>query len=397
MEPNSELNNIYNFIKTRYGIVGKSKPMLASINLLIQAAPTDLTVLITGETGTGKEIFANALHGLSNRKKFSFVSVNCSAIPETLLESELFGHEKGAFTGASDQRKGFFESAHHGTIFLDEIGEMPVGTQVKLLRVLESGEFSRLGSSVVHKVNVRVIAATNRDLEQEVEDRNFRKDLFFRLKSVNIKLPPLREHIDDLPLLSSFFAENISSKLNLNFQGFSDNALSILKGMHWPGNVRELKNLIDTLITLEEPEFITSEILRKYIAPALPPYSSEPSNYNNSLIRTTSEKERDIFELGLIFRTLLQIQNDVISIKNTLNNQNLAIEDIKMNIYSDHVNYTQQEIANDKNENLNLYELEKNTITTALQKHDGNRRLAASSLGISERTLYRKIVEYGIS
>ena len=245
-----------NEIKNRFGIIGNSPKMLTALEKLIQAAPTELNVLITGETGTGKEVFAKAIHGLSNRKNNPFVSVNCGAIPENLLESELFGNEKGAFTGAVEQRIGFFETAHKGTIFLDEIGEMPVSTQVKLLRVLESGEYSRLGSSAVRKVDARLVAATNRDLEKEVRRGNFRQDLFFRLKSVHIILPPLREHPADIPYLIDFFAEKVCKKLNLFYHGFDNDSLSILKSLPWPGNTRELKNLIETIITLEKGEQI---------------------------------------------------------------------------------------------------------------------------------------------
>ncbi|TAL68690.1 MAG: sigma-54-dependent Fis family transcriptional regulator [Bacteroidetes bacterium] len=386
-------------LQMRYGIIGKSPIMNEATQKLVQAAPTDLTILITGETGTGKEIFANAIHGLSNRKKAPFISVNCGAIPETLLESELFGHEKGAFTGAIDQRRGFFESADKGTIFLDEIGEMPVGTQVKLLRILESGEYARLGSSAIRKVDVRVIAATNRDLVYEVREGNFRQDLYFRLKSVQIELPPLRRHIEDIPLLVEFFAQKVSEKLSLKYDGITEDAVKILQGMNWAGNVRELRNLIETMITLEQATYITPDILRRHIAPALPPASRDPLASEVSMIPLREYAEPRNIELELIFRTLLEIKNDITDLKRYFITLNTRLEDLK-----DKIMMSEPMISiNDDNEEgkigeelMRLEDMEKKLITLALEKYNGNRRHAANSLGISERTLYRKLDDYGI-
>ncbi len=395
---NEDLKNshILSLIAEKYGIIGKSSKIKDAILKLYQAAPTDLSVLITGETGTGKEVFAKALHGLSNRNKYPFISVNCGAIPETLLESELFGHEKGAFTGATDQRKGFFESANHGTIFLDEIGEMPIGTQVKLLRVLESGEFSRLGSSTIHKVDVRVVAATNRILETEVQKGNFRQDLFFRLKNVHIILPPLREHIEDIPVLVNFFAKKYSDKLKIQYEGISDDSLNILKTLPWTGNIRELKNMIETLITLEKTSFISADIVKKYIPAALPAAKIDPVLSNESLIRI-SGYDSGSDELSLIFRSLLELKNEVYEIKRFLHSLGLNIEEMKNEI-QDTIHLTQKyEIESQDNfTTLNLAELEKRAIIEALNKFNGNRRKAAQELGISERTLYRKISDYNI-
>ncbi len=383
----------------RYGIIGKSRLMTEVIQKLVQAAPTDLTVLITGETGTGKEIFAKALHGLSNRNKSSFISVNCGAIPETLLESELFGHEKGAFTGAIEQRKGFFESAYKGTIFLDEIGEMPVGTQVKLLRILESGEFSRLGSSALRKVDVRVIAATNRDLTYEVREGNFRQDLFFRLNSVKIELPSLRQHIEDIPLLVEYFAQKVSDKLSLKYDGISDDAVKILQGMNWAGNVRELRNLIETLITLEQATYISPDVLRRHIAPALPPGSREPLATEVSMIPLREYAEPRNIELELIFRTLLEIKNDITDLKRYFITLNAKLEDLKDKILMPEpvISYTDDKDDFKIEDNIiRLEDMEKKLITIALDRFNGNRRQAAQALGISERTLYRKLDDYGI-
>lgn len=389
--------NMRHLLQLRYGIIGESPAMQAAMNMLVQAAPTDLSVLITGETGTGKEVFANALHGLSNRRKAPFVSVNCGAIPETLLESELFGHERGAFTSAVEQRKGFFESANKGTLFLDEIGEMPIGTQVKLLRVLENGEYSRLGSSLVHRVDVRIIAATNRDLEKNVNEGKFRRDLFFRLNSVHIILPELRTHVQDIPELVEYFAEKTGEKIGVNFSGISLDSLNILKSLPWPGNVRELRNLTDTIVTLEKGAYISPEILMKYIPASLPEYKFEQSDKDNSLLVLPSIKEEIIGDNALILRTLLDIKNDISDIKRGLRGMAVAIDDIKVSPrYSEsHIDMSDY-VKVDEKENFNLSEAENELIAKALKKYAGNRRQAANALGISERTLYRKLVELGI-
>ncbi|ROL61990.1 sigma-54-dependent Fis family transcriptional regulator [Bacteroidetes/Chlorobi group bacterium ChocPot_Mid] len=387
---------IFELLKDKFGIIGNSDLIKDAMRRLYQAAPTDLTILITGQTGTGKEVFANAIHGLSPRKKFPYVSVNCGAIPETLLESELFGHEKGAFTGATDQRKGFFESANRGTIFLDEIGEMPIGTQVKLLRVLENGEFSRLGSSTVHKVDVRVVAATNRELEQEVANGNFRQDLYFRLKSVHIYLPSLVEHTEDIPLLIEHFGKQVAQKLRTNFTGISDEAINILRSLPWHGNVRELKNMIETLLTLERVSYISADIIRKYIPQALPAHTKEPIGRESSLIRIEPDISSKNLELELIFRTLLEIKKEMSDIKQFIHSLSLHMEQMKREL-EETIKTTPEEAEIIDDTNLNLAKMEKQAIEMALLRHDNNRRLAAQTLGISERTLYRKISEYGIS
>ena len=400
---NIELNTKnLELLRQKFGIVGSSERMLESIRLLMQAAPTDLSVLITGETGTGKEVFAQALHGLSERRRYPFISVNCGAIPETLLESELFGHEKGAFTSANESRKGFFEVAHRSTIFLDEIGEMPYSTQVKLLRVLESGEFSRLGSSEVKKVDVRLIAATNRDLEQEVANGNFRQDLFFRLKSVRIVLSPLREHSSDVEALVDYFAGRVCEKLSIVYEGFSHESLDILKSLPWPGNVRELKNLIETIITLEKSGHVTPQLMRKYIPAALPAHESYNQPKEVSLVPLRDRDTMQKFEYELIFRTLLELKNDTTEIKRRLNNLEMNIDLMKIDIFNihddvitDNVNSASVEIVGA--DDLTLSIMEKKLIESALRKFDGNRRLAAQALGVSERTLYRKLTDYKLS
>jgi transcriptional regulator with PAS, ATPase and Fis domain len=395
-------------LKERLGLIGNSIAMQDAIDILVQAAPTDLTVLITGETGTGKEVFSNAVHQLSLRKKAPFVSVNCGAIPETLLESELFGHEKGAFTGAHEQRKGFFEVANKGTIFLDEIGEMPMGTQVKLLRVLESGEFSRLGSSTVHKVDVRVIAATNRALEEEIRDGNFRQDLYFRLKNVHISLPPLRLHPEDIPELFDFFARRVCTKLGIRYDGVALDVMDLFKQQAWPGNIRELKNIIETIITLEKVSFITSDVTRKYMKQALPPHIDKRVDFENSIViandfsnsNQNQFADKSQIELGIIFRSLLALQNEVSDMKAMLRHSISATDEIKDHIYHTaeaHIVAKQLDLDSlEQVEDLSLENMERRFIAEALRRFDGNRRLAAKQLGVSERTLYRKISDYKI-
>ena len=404
-------NSILANLELRFGILGRSPAMLLAIRRLLQVAPTDLTVLITGETGTGKEVFAQAVHGLSKRRKYPFVSVNCGAIPETLLESELFGHERGAFTGAAEQRKGFFESAHNGTIFLDEIGEMPVATQVKLLRVLENGEYSRLGSSDVRQVNVRVSAATNRDLEYEVRRGNFRQDLYFRLNSVQILLPPLRKHSDDIPFLAEHFAARTAEKVGVAFAGISEDALDMLTKLPWTGNIRELRNFIETVVTLERGAEITPELLRLHIQPALTPGDNPelPVVYHGQPDFSTGAVNSE-----LVYRSLLEIRADIADLKRgfSMLMGMMATQRFSGNQSPDFGEHQQEEGEGDITvagneaavvypvsklpDNLHLEEMERRMIIEALRRSAGNRRIASENLGISERTLYRKINEYEI-
>jgi DNA-binding NtrC family response regulator len=400
MENEFELDSAtLDLLKNRFGLVGASPKMLEVFRTILRVAPTDLNVLITGETGTGKEVIANAIHQLSKRKKYPFISVNCGAIPETLLESELFGHEKGAFTGAYEQRKGYFEVANRGTIFLDEIGEMPVGTQVKLLRVLETGEFNRLGSTEVRKVDVRVIAATNRILEEEIYRGTFRQDLFYRLKNLHIILPPLREHPEDIPLLAEYFAQKTCERLGIPYKGFAIDALNFLRGLPWQGNVRELRNLIETIIQLEKTGFLSLDIVKKYIPPALPPHIVVEQPKETSLLRIETAKEAQI-GLEIVLRTLFELKKDVDLVKDALNELNSKIDSLNSNVMELKPNSYQIVDASDSlsfdKDNLNLEEIEKNLISFALKKFKGNRRLTAKALGISERTLYRKINQYNL-
>ncbi len=358
----------------QFGIVGESLEMQELVQVLQHVAPTDITVLITGESGVGKEVIAHAIHGASKRAKRTMVTVNCGAIPEGIIESELFGHEKGSFTGASSERKGYFELADGGTIFLDEIGELPLGTQVKFLRILENGEFLRVGSSVARKVDVRVIAATNKDLEQEVRNGHFRQDLFYRLRSVNVRIPALRERKEDIPLLFEKFVEEFSAKNGIKFGGMTPAAVELMQQYYWNGNVRELRNVVESMLVLERGRKLDADDIRKYLR--------LPSEERN--LPMVVSKPNDFDERELLYRALIELKNDMLEVKNLVKgvlggsgtpggNQSNAVQ-----------------------ENLSLGEMERRMIETALKKFHNNRRLAADELQISERTLYRKIKEYGL-
>lgn len=393
--------DFYRNLQRKFGIIGSSPEMLDVVYLLNQAAPTDLPVLITGETGTGKEVFSRALHSLSKRKKEPFVSVNCGAIPENLLESELFGHEKGAFTGAVDKRRGFFETADKGTLFLDEIGEMPHATQVKLLRVLETGEFSSVGSSAVKKVDVRIVAATNRNLQDEVEKGNFRQDLFYRLKSVIITLPPLREHSEDIEELVGYYAAKSCKKIDLEYKGISPEALEFLKSRPWPGNIRELRNLIETVIALEQCDFINIENIRPYADSGATPTSKFlPLPEKNLPVPQHPDHARESAELEIIFRTLLEIQNQIANLERGMSALSFKLQNIEDNIATQNVAdfrvIHDDEQKNETPQSLNLEENEILLIKSALLKYSGSRHSAAVELGISERTLYRKLKQYNL-
>lgn len=383
-------------LATRFGLIGESPLMVQALSRLLQVAPTDLSVLITGETGTGKEVFAHAVHELSGRKRYPFVSVNCGAIPETLLESELFGAEKGAFTGSVEQRKGFFETAHRGTIFLDEIGEMPIGTQVKLLRILESGEFSRLGSSDVHKVDVRLVAATNRDLAYEVRQGRFRQDLYFRLNSVNIHLPPLRQHIEDVPVLVEHFAQRTADKITVEYQGIAPDALQLLATLSWPGNVRELRNIIETMVTLEQGARITREMLERYLPQ---PVEELDAPLTTALVRVNEAPRATPTmdaDMAMLYRTLLQLSADVTEMKSVLRHLLSMSVDMQEPAPTDIRPAAASPSTEMPLDDLQLATLERRAIETALRRTQGNRREAAKLLGLSERTLYRKIDDYGL-
>ncbi|MCC6398275.1 MAG: sigma-54-dependent Fis family transcriptional regulator, partial [Bacteroidetes bacterium] len=294
-----------------HGIIGESVEMRKIVEVIEQVAPTDITVLIAGESGVGKEVVAKAIHEASPRAKKPLITVNCGAIPEGIIESELFGHERGSFTGASEQRKGYFELADGGSIFLDEVGELPMAAQVKFLRILENGEFLRVGSSVPRTVDVRVIAATNKNLAAEVQAQQFRADLFYRLRSVNISIPPLRRRVEDIPLLFRHFAEDVSRRNNVPFAGISPAAMSLLQSYHWPGNIRELRNVVESMLVLENGRYLEPQDVQKYLKEYH--QEAEERNLPVPLGRSVEQAERE-----LILRALLDIKGSILELKGVL-------------------------------------------------------------------------------
>lgn len=373
----------------KHGIIGRSMEMREVVDVLMHVAPTDITVLITGESGTGKEVVARAIHHASTRARKTLVSVNCGAIPEGILESELFGHEKGSFTGAVDSRKGYFEIANGGTIFLDEIGEMPIATQVKLLRVLENGEFMRVGSSVPTYVDVRIIAATNKDLEHEVTARRFRQDLYYRLRSVNIKIPPLRVRRADIWMLAESFIEELAKDDATMRVMFTEDAKNLIIQYPWPGNVRELRNVIESISVLERGNVVDAHTLKKYlhIEHFHPPVeSSLPVHLNKS----PEQAERE-----LVFAALLRIQAELSEIKSAMTR--LTPHQLSLPAPQPIAPPMDEAEAMVSLNDFSLPEMEKRMIEHALTRFEGNRRLAARALKISERTLYRKIKEYNLA
>ncbi|MBN2601965.1 MAG: sigma-54-dependent Fis family transcriptional regulator [Candidatus Marinimicrobia bacterium] len=396
-----------NRLQQSFGIIGESEKIKEIIETIDQVASADITILISGESGTGKELIADALHRHSLRKHHPFVKVNCGAIPAGILESELFGHVKGSFTGAIDDRKGYFETANNGTIFLDEIGEMPLETQVKLLRVLESGEFLPVGGSRSKKVDVRIIAATNKELFEEIEKKNFRKDLYYRLKTITIVAPSLRQHSEDIPLLVERFALEFANRNGIPFKGFSPNAIHILENHSWPGNIRELKNFIESMIVLEKGEVINSAKVLKRLGIEKRPIST---NLPMKVSKSVDQAERE-----LILQQILLMRRDIADIKNVVTGDynHISLEstprttELQRYIAPVHEEETiesepEYEISQDYLVNPNqlgkvsLQEVERELIEKTLRKFHNKKRQTAAALKISERTLYRKIIEYGL-
>jgi DNA-binding NtrC family response regulator len=418
-------------IKNRFGIIGNSPALNYALEVAVQVADTDLTVLIIGESGVGKEAFAHIIHALSRRKHNPFIAVNCGAIPEGTIDSELFGHEKGSFTGALDSRKGYFETVSGGTIFLDEIGEMPLGTQARLLRMLETGEFIRVGSSKVQKTDVRVIAATNKDLLDLVHDGNFRQDLYYRLSTVPIRVPSLRDRKEDIHLLFRKFAADFADKYKTSSVQLDDEAKNVLINYPWPGNVRELKNIAEQVSVLSQNKQISINELNKYLQPysrnRLPVLlhsngqnNVDGQNFANEreiLYKLFFDMKKDVTELKRMFLEVLQnpsviskdpsFLNDLMELKT---NDNLNVQPMLVQPGLQQMQPIQpgpMTIGANKNNNdihaheeveesLNIMDKEKELIIKALKKHRGKRKDAALDLGISERTLYRKLKEYNI-
>lgn len=386
-------------IKQRFGIIGNNVGLNRAIDVALQVAPTDLSVLITGESGVGKEVFPQIIHQNSSRKHGQYIAVNCGAIPEGTIDSELFGHEKGSFTGALADRKGYFEVADGGTIFLDEAGELPLPTQARLLRVLESGEFIKVGSSKVQKTNVRIVAATNVNLVQAVANGKFREDLYYRLNTVPIQIPPLRERSEDIILLFRKFATDCAEKYRMPAVRLDEDARQLLTSYRWPGNIRELKNVTERISVIEEKREITADILRAY----LPNLNMEKYPV---LVKQESEQKSFANEREILYQILFDMRKDVNDLKKLVHDimsGNLSVDMVKENTYSHPIhpvspiqNPIVQDAETVEEETMSLEEVEKDMIKKALERHGGKRKNAAADLKISERTLYRKIKEYNL-
>jgi len=407
-------------IKQRFGIIGDSPELNRAIDIAIQVASTDLTVLIFGESGTGKEIFPQIIHQLSSRKHKSYIAVNCGAIPEGTIDSELFGHEKGSFTGADKSRKGYFEEADSGTIFLDEVGELPLSSQVRLLRVLESGEYIKVGSSQVMKTNVRLIVATNVNLQKAVQQGKFREDLYYRLNTVPIIIPPLRNRKEDIHLLFRKFAQDFSEKYRMPPVKLGNDAVKALESYRWKGNIRQLKNISEQISIIEENRNISYETLKKYLPDDYE--HSLPVLYEGSVNREEFANEREI-----LYKILFDMRNEINELKSLVRNvgqksgetldlsekfysdKNRTIEEDDFKIHESSKTKKEDLTKFDKRdafiedteeiveESLSLRDKEIELINKALEKYKGKRKAAAQELGISERTLYRKLKDYDIN
>ncbi len=403
-------------IKQRFGIIGNSPVLNRAIDVAIQVAPVDLSVLISGESGVGKEVFPQIIHQFSSRKHGTYIAVNCGAIPEGTIDSELFGHEKGSFTGAYDSRKGYFEVASGGTIFLDEVAELPVSTQVRLLRVLETGEFLKVGSSKVIKTNVRVIAATNIDIHQAIQQGKFREDLFYRLNTVPIDIPALRERKEDIPILFRKFSLDFAERNRMPAITLTEDAMRMLMDYRWPGNIRQLKNITEQISVIEQNREITADTLRTYLPDY---YESKLPALFDAVDQKTFATEREI-----LYKILFDLKNDVTDMKKLVleimqkGPANIEIHEDNARLIRKLYDIAEPAVEDDTDaqkielrhmqgkdiqdteeiveESLSLEEKEKELIRKALARHNGKRKYAAGELGISERTLYRKIKEYNI-
>ena len=409
-------------LKQRFEIIGNSVGLNRALEKAMQVAPTDISVLITGESGVGKEVIPKIAHQLSHRKHSKFIAVNCGAIPEGTIDSELFGHEKGAFTGATQTRAGYFEVADGGTIFLDEVGELPLTTQVRLLRVLENGEFIKVGSSKVQKTNVRIVAATNVNMQEAIKKNKFREDLYYRLSTVEINLPPLRKRPEDIHLLFRKFCSDFAQKYSMPTIKLDEEAISILINYRWDGNIRQLKNIAEQLSVLEENRMIKKDVLIDYLPnlgdnlPAIISEKSEKSEFNNEreiLYKVLFDMKGDLNDLKKLTLELMQTSNisefkknneqlinKVYQNENYSSEKNVEIVNIENNKsieenkdFEDKFDYIQEVKAI---ESLSIQEKELELIKKSLEKHAGKRKLAAEELGISERTLYRKIKQFDL-
>ncbi len=389
-------------VKQRFGIIGNSELLNRALEVAVRVAPTDLSVLVTGESGVGKEFFPQVIHAFSARKHNKYVAVNCGAIPDGTIDSELFGHEKGAFTGAIDSRKGYFEEADGGTIFLDEVGELPLSTQVRLLRVLQTGEFMRVGSAKVQKTNVRVVAATNSDLMKAITDGRFREDLYYRLNTVPISVPALRERPEDIYLLFRKFASDVAVQYRMPAVSLDADARRMLESYYWRGNIRQLKNVAEQISAVEESRTITPEILSKYLVENR---GSSPSVTGSARMdEMNSERE-------LLYKVLFDMRNDINELKRMvmemhggyaapMRSSGVEHNDIvgllPSQAHGGEV-YAESEIVEKTPREMSKADMQRDKIVRALRRHGGSRRAAAAELFMSERTLYRKIKELGIT
>ena len=418
-------------IKQRFSIIGNNDGLNRAIETAVQVAPTDMSVLVTGESGVGKESFPKIIHQFSSRKHNAYIAVNCGAIPEGTIDSELFGHEKGSFTGAISDRNGYFAEANGGTIFLDEVGELPLATQARLLRVLESGEYIKVGSSKVQKTDVRIVAATNVNLTEAIAEGRFREDLYYRLNTVPIRVPSLRDRGDDVVFLFRKFASDFAEKYKMPGIQLTDEAKRLLTTYKWPGNIRQLKNITEQISILEPERTVTMEVLKSYLPEA--PVAQMPTLFGNRDKGNNFESEREI-----LYQVLFDLRRDVTQLKGVVENllaerstsagatvnhpsetsympghamtllsadssivvpQSGVVNNVSSIVAPQPVKHVEQDVQDTEEyveENLSLDEVEKEIIRKALERHHGKRRSAANDLKISERTLYRKIKEYGL-
>jgi len=378
-------------IKQRFGIIGQSPLLNRDIEIAVQVARTDLSVLITGESGVGKEHFPKIIHAYSARKHGPYFAVNCGAIPEGTIDSELFGHEKGAFTDAKSEHKGYFEIADGGTLFLDEVGELPLQTQVRLLRVLETGEYLRMGSSQVRKTNVRVVAATNLNMRQAIDEGRFREDLYYRLNTVEVRVPALRERKEDIPLLFRKFSVDFCNRYQMPPLSLSEEATRLLQNSYWRGNIRQLKNLAEQIAVIEMDHQISADTLRKYLP-------AEENQQSIVLRNPTQETGKDYsHEIGILYNMVMQNKKDLEELKATLKT---TPRETGIPEYRDTEDILPSRDPEDiipiEEDSLRIDDVMKERIIRALEKSQGNRKVAAEMVGISERSLYRKIKEYGL-
>ena len=384
--------------KQRFGIIGNSSKLIRAIDVALQVAPTEISVLVVGESGTGKESIPKIIHQNSKRKHATYIAVNCGAIPEGTIDSELFGHEKGSFTGAHDSRKGYFEAANGGTIFLDEVGELPMASQARLLRVLENGEIIKVGSSKAHQTDVRIIAATNVNILEAVKQGKFREDLYYRLNTISIQLPPLRKRGDDIYLLFRKFAADFADQYNTPPIRLTDNAVEVLKDYNWPGNIRQLRNFVAQLSVIEEERIITADKLQTQI----------PNISTGGLIKFEDKNKADLSEREILYKVLFDMKRDLTELKKITfdlmqkQGSNEVIQTANPSLFKETddssilINQNNRSDLIEVEESLSLFEQEKRLIEKSLLKYKGKRKDAAAELGISERTLYRKLKEFGL-